>query len=193
MGMIRHRTYRSIWLIAILSISSCTSFSNGSEPARLVETAVPGATAAPDSVRTAALDAAFAGMGSPYVWAANGPDGFDCSGLIVWAYRNAVGKNRIFRGERGFQSDMAMDGFYRTGTIAVEPADLAPGDIVFITSSRFSITHGGIFVRWAAPGEIEFINASSYYDAVVIDTIPVDGRVRGQWFAGAGRVLLPTP
>jgi|GEM_PF-1321624 len=185
--MRRHGTLRSIATASVILLSSCTTTLDRSSPADV------SALAAPESIRAAALETAISAIGSPYVWAANGPDVFDCSGLIVWAYRTAVGDTEIFLGDRGFQSDMAMDGFYRTGTIAVESADLAPGDIVFITSSRFSITHGGVFVRWAAPGEIEFINASSYYDAVVIDTIPVDGRVRGQWFAGAGRVLLPTP
>lgn len=168
-------------------VSSCTTTLDRPFPADVPAAAVP------ESIRVAALEAALGVTGSPYVWAANGPEGFDCSGLIVWAYRSALGDTRIFLGDHGFQSDMAMDGFYRTGTIPVDPTDLEPGDIVFITSSRASITHGGVFIRWAAPDLMEYLNASSYYGSVVIDTIPVEGRVRGQWFAGAGRLLVPTP
>ncbi len=29
------------------------------------------------------------GLGRPYVWGANGPSGFDCSGLMQWAYAHA--------------------------------------------------------------------------------------------------------
>ena len=28
-------------------------------------------------------------MGDPYVWGAAGPDEFDCSGLVMWAYAQA--------------------------------------------------------------------------------------------------------
>ena len=30
---------------------------------------------------------ALSRIGCPYVWAAEGPDAFDCSGLVTWAYR----------------------------------------------------------------------------------------------------------
>ncbi|MFD7991014.1 C40 family peptidase [Streptomyces mexicanus] len=37
----------------------------------------------------AALAAARSALGRPYVWGANGPSGFDCSGLMQWAYAQA--------------------------------------------------------------------------------------------------------
>ncbi|MFG2333771.1 NlpC/P60 family protein [Streptomyces sp. NPDC048604] len=37
----------------------------------------------------AALMAARGAVGRPYVWGATGPSGFDCSGLMVWSYRQA--------------------------------------------------------------------------------------------------------
>ncbi|WP_040790069.1 C40 family peptidase [Nocardia paucivorans] len=36
-----------------------------------------------------ALDAALSKQGSPYVYGAAGPNAFDCSGLVQWAYRQA--------------------------------------------------------------------------------------------------------
>ncbi|WSB90708.1 NlpC/P60 family protein [Streptomyces cellulosae] len=45
---------------------------------------------APASGRAAAaVAAARSALGRPYVWGANGPHGFDCSGLTQWAYAQA--------------------------------------------------------------------------------------------------------
>ena len=40
---------------------------------------------------SAVLGYAMSRIGCPYVWGAEGPDSFDCSGLVTWAYRQ-VGK-----------------------------------------------------------------------------------------------------
>ncbi|MEV5173039.1 NlpC/P60 family protein [Streptomyces flaveolus] len=52
---------------------------------------LPGLTGAPapDGRAAAALAAARSALGRPYVWGANGPSGFDCSGLMQWAYAHA--------------------------------------------------------------------------------------------------------
>ncbi|MEU2544801.1 NlpC/P60 family protein [Streptomyces roseolus] len=42
-----------------------------------------------DSRAAAAVLAARSAVGKPYVWGATGPTAFDCSGLMVWAYRQA--------------------------------------------------------------------------------------------------------
>ncbi len=139
-----------------------------------------------------ALEIAMSAQGAPYLWGGNGPERFDCSGLVVWAYRQAHGRTRLFRGVEGYQSDIVMDGLYSTGTVPLDDGDLAPGDVVFITSSSQRITHGGLFIRWIGPDTIEFLNASSYHGAVVVDTIEIDGTLRGQWYVGAGRLVVPT-
>lgn len=36
-----------------------------------------------------AVQAALSKQGSPYVWGATGPDNFDCSGLVQWAFKQA--------------------------------------------------------------------------------------------------------
>jgi len=48
-----------------------------------------GGTLAPDEVVQKAINAAKAEIGKPYVWAAQGPNAFDCSGLMTWAYAKA--------------------------------------------------------------------------------------------------------
>ncbi|MFF1811035.1 NlpC/P60 family protein [Streptomyces sp. NPDC058251] len=49
----------------------------------------------------AALAAARSALGRPYVWGANGPGGFDCSGLMQWTYAQAgVGLPRTSQAQR---------------------------------------------------------------------------------------------
>ncbi|MFF6997164.1 NlpC/P60 family protein [Streptomyces sp. NPDC008313] len=57
---------------------------------------------APSSARAAAaLAAARSALGRPYVWGANGPGGFDCSGLVQWSYGQAgVGLPRTSQAQR---------------------------------------------------------------------------------------------
>ncbi|MFJ5267033.1 NlpC/P60 family protein [Streptomyces sp. NPDC088358] len=59
-------------------------------------------SAVPSSGRAAAaLAAARSALGRPYVWGANGPSGFDCSGLMQWSYARAgVGLPRTSQEQR---------------------------------------------------------------------------------------------
>ncbi|GAM45623.1 NlpC/P60 family protein [Nocardia seriolae] len=79
---------------------------------------------------TSALAAGLTRVGDPYVWGATGPDQFDCSGLVQWAFHQ-VGKNvpRTSQQQSGF------------GT-PVDEKDLQPGDVVFFYSD---ISHVGIY------------------------------------------------
>ncbi|MBM4509848.1 hypothetical protein GS421_14965 [Rhodococcus hoagii] len=42
-----------------------------------------------------ALQAAESKLGAPYVYGAAGPDAFDCSGLVQWAYKQAASTFRV--------------------------------------------------------------------------------------------------
>ena len=52
-----------------------------------------------DSVGADALREALTRIGDPYVWAAAGPDAFDCSGLVVWAYAQSGSSLEHFTGD----------------------------------------------------------------------------------------------
>lgn len=79
---------------------------------------------------TSALAAGLTRVGDPYVWGATGPDQFDCSGLVQWAFHQ-VGKSV----PRTSQQQSSY------GT-PVDEKDLQPGDVVFFYSD---ISHVGIY------------------------------------------------
>jgi cell wall-associated NlpC family hydrolase len=58
--------------------SSSSSSSTSTNPSRPIPP--------PGSGAGGAISAALSRTGSPYVWGAAGPDVFDCSGLVAWAY-----------------------------------------------------------------------------------------------------------
>ncbi|HEY5154703.1 MAG TPA: NlpC/P60 family protein [Acidimicrobiales bacterium] len=62
---------------------------------------------------------ALSKLGAPYIWAAAGPDTFDCSGLVLWAWALA-----------GVHLDH-YTGFQYAQTTHIAVADLLPGDLVF--------------------------------------------------------------
>jgi cell wall-associated NlpC family hydrolase len=80
---------------------------------------------------------AYRELGKPYVWAAAGPNTFDCSGLTqyVWA------KAGVYLGH--YTGDQWNEGTH------VDRSQLEPGDLVFFaynTSSPSTIHHVGIYV-----------------------------------------------
>jgi peptidoglycan DL-endopeptidase CwlO len=108
-----------------------------------------------------AVAAAKSKLGSPYVWAAAGPDSFDCSGLTMWAWAQA-----------GVSLPHSSSMQYGSGT-KVSVSSLQPGDLVFYGSP---IHHVAIFV-----GGGQVIHAPQTGDVVryaSVDMMPIVGAVR---------------
>ncbi|MFJ8478014.1 C40 family peptidase [Kitasatospora sp. NPDC094011] len=84
----------------------------------------------------AALSYATAQLGVPYVWGGNGPDGWDCSGLVQQAFRRA-----------GRPLPRVAADQYRA-TTPVSRAQLRRGDLVFWSSdgSAARIHHVAIYL-----------------------------------------------
>ncbi|MFD1813116.1 C40 family peptidase [Rhodococcus gannanensis] len=76
-----------------------------------------------------ALDAALSKLGSPYVWGATGPNSFDCSGLVQWAYRQV-----------GVSVPRTTYDQVRSGT-SVARDGLLPGDVVLFAGAE----HVGLY------------------------------------------------
>jgi peptidoglycan DL-endopeptidase CwlO len=84
-----------------------------------------------DSVEAIALRYALTRRGDPYVWGAAGPDEFDCSGLVVWAYA-----------QEGISLPHYTGSLWNEG-MHVSQSDLQPGDLVFFYQD---ISHVGIYI-----------------------------------------------
>ena len=143
-----------------------------------------------DNQAEMALDIAINLQNKSYKWGGRGPNEFDCSGLITWSYKKVAGRNNIFKVDSEQTTDATMKDLYYWNVSKILPEQMRPGDIVFITKEKGEITHGGLFIRWIDKSTFEFINASSYYDEVVIDSWSINGMKRGQWFIGAGRLKI---
>ena len=89
--------------------------------------------AAPEAtnVGTTALRAALTQRGKPYVWGAAGPDSYDCSGLVMWAFA-----------QEGISLPHYTGSLWNSG-LHVSRSDLQPGDLVFFFAD---ISHVGIYL-----------------------------------------------
>jgi cell wall-associated NlpC family hydrolase len=115
------------------------------------------------------LKAAESRVGDPYVWGGDGPNVFDCSGLVQWAFRQAgITMPRV-------AADQALTG------PSVPVSQLRPGDLLFYHTDPTDptyISHVAIFIGngWMLqapePGED-------------VEVVPADF---GSEFAGAVRV-----
>jgi cell wall-associated NlpC family hydrolase len=83
-----------------------------------------------DSRAQTAVRAALSRLGSPYVWGATGPDRFDCSGLVMWAYARAG--VRLHR----TTYDQIHDG------LPIAAAQIRPGDLVFPHAGHVQLAIG---------------------------------------------------
>lgn len=87
------------------------------------------------STAQAVVNLAYAKIGSPYVWGAEGPNSFDCSGFTSYVMRNAAGVSipRTSSAQSGYGQTVSRD-------------NLQPGDLVFFNTSGSGVSHVGIYV-----------------------------------------------
>lgn len=69
---------------------------------------------------SAAYSYACSRIGCPYVWAAEGPDSFDCSGLVTWAYR-----------QLGIELPHQSEAQMARATRVVSVSEARPGDVLW--------------------------------------------------------------
>ena len=69
---------------------------------------------------SAAYSYACSRIGCPYVWSAEGPDSFDCSGLVTWAYR-----------QLGIELPHQSEAQMACATRVVSVSEARPGDVLW--------------------------------------------------------------
>lgn len=74
-------------------------------------------------------------LGQPYVWGAEGPKQFDCSGLVMYSY-----------GKFGYKTPRVSEDQFAAARVI--PASRArPGDLVFYHDSEGDVYHVGIYTK----------------------------------------------
>lgn len=142
------------------------SVRTGGTPATELATA-PELVPSPGEAASAMVAAARSALGRPYRRAAAGPDGFDCSGLVVWAARSA-----------GFGLPRSSFEQYRIGApIATEA--IAAGDLVFFDTAGPGASDVGI-----ASGPTTAISATTHG----VREHTIGGSYWGAHLVGARRV-----
>ncbi|WP_026421460.1 NlpC/P60 family protein [Actinokineospora inagensis] len=123
---------------------------------------------APPGAAGTAMDTALAQRGKMYVWGADGPSTFDCSGLTMYAYAAAgVSLPHSSRAQYGYGKSVSRD-------------SLQPGDLIFYGSSVASIHHVAMYI-----GGGRIVHAST--SGVPVKTDTIDGG--GKDYIGARRIV----
>lgn len=107
--------------------------------------AIPPGDIAPQpggATRAVAVQAALTRIGSPYSWGGSGPNAFDCSGLVRWAFQ-----------QEGISLPHSSQALARGGQ-PVSMDQMQPGDLVTYYSDA---SHVGIYI-----GDGMMVHASTY-------------------------------
>ncbi len=128
-----------------------------------------GAASASPSGQTI-VDTAMKYLGVPYVWGGTSANGFDCSGLVHFVYK-----------ECGYTINRTAASIYQNG-VAVEKSQLQAGDAICFSSYSNSIGHVGIYI-----GDGQFIHASSSEGVVTIGDLNSSYYTKN--YVGARRIV----
>jgi cell wall-associated NlpC family hydrolase len=141
---------------------------------RSARPALSGLDLAAGSAAEQALSFALDQLGKPYVWGAEGPDTYDCSGLTMAAYESA-----------GYQLPRTAADQAMVGT-PVAVADLLPGDLLFYATNPSDLSTVHHVVMYAGAGMI--VHAPHQGDVVRVGPMWL-----GEEYAGAVRIVDAAP
>ena len=128
--------------------------------------------AAEQSIRDQVVARAMAQVGDDYASGAEGPDAFDCSGLVVYAWRSV-----------GVELEHYSYAQYKaTERIALK--DAVPGDLAFYFEN--GAHHVSIYI-----GDGKVVQASDYGIGVITGTVKGSAWTK-EHFTGMGRVKIPS-
>lgn len=120
-------------------------------------TPTPTPTATPMSAGVRAVAEAEKYLGVPYVWGGTTPEGFDCSGLVQYAYQQIgiqISRTSYTQINDGYE---------------VQKDELKAGDLVFFANKRQGVHHVAMYI-----GNGNIIHAP--YTGDVVKIIPLSSR-----------------
>ena len=121
----------------------------------------------------AVIDLAHKQLGKPYVWGAEGPNSFDCSGLTYYVYKNAAGITL---------PRTAAEQYSKAG-VHVSRSNLQPGDLIYSsTDGTGKRTHAAIYV-----GNGQMIHAPR--TGKNVEKVSINNSYWSKAYVGAKRVL----
>ena len=160
--------------------SMATSPSGPWRPAVVIPPGPPHATPSPSSAAlprerdvpsvsaNRIVDVALRQLGVPYAWGGTKPTGFDCSGLVRYAF-----------GAVGIELPHNVARQHAHG-VPIAREDLQPGDVVFFDGLR----HNGIYI-----GDSRFVHAARSPASVIVSRLD-ESWYQSRW-VGARRLLPP--
>ncbi len=129
-------TWASLYASGGYTVTAITPAGDGAVSASCAGTNVLDSIVTPNAAVTTAIDYAEQQLGLPYLWGGTGPDAFDCSGLVMMAYRAA-----------GIDIPRTSQQQWAWGP-RVSGAQVEPGDLVFFAGSDGTA---------AAPGHVGLV------------------------------------
>jgi len=156
-----------------LSSASSTSSSGSSSGSGTSTQVTPSGTAPAPNVELGRQIADFAVgfVGTRYVRGGASPSGFDCSGLVSYAYA-----------QFGISLTRNSAGQYRDNGTHINRSDLSPGDLVFTSSNGRTTDHVALYI-----GDNKIVHASSSNGGVILSDLSHSFYTRA-WF-GAKRIV----
>jgi len=167
----RARAMRARYMAQQAQLAQARQSQSAGSPAVAVATPTVGATAqtpegatvVPSSSYSGAVGAAMSELGVPYVWGGSTPSGFDCSGLVAYAY-SKMGVSLPHSSYAQWNSGVPV------------PADqLEPGDLVFFNG----LGHVGMYI-----GNGQYVHAPHTGDVVRVASMSSHGG-----YVGARRIV----
>jgi cell wall-associated NlpC family hydrolase len=145
-SLARRLTAPALAVLAGTGIALAPGIAQASTAAATAVAAAP--VAAPNQAAQTVVNTALAQQGKPYAWGGAGPNSFDCSGLVQYAFA-AAGVSMPH--SSSMQSTLG---------VPVDRASLQPGDLVFFYSP---VSHVAIYI-----GNGQIVQASTYGQPVAV-------------------------
>jgi peptidoglycan DL-endopeptidase CwlO len=151
--------------LRVAAIQSHAAQAYQSTPVGATAVTPEGATVVPPSQYSGVVGVAMSEVGTPYQWAGASPGGFDCSGLVMYAYS-----------KMGVSLPHSSYAMWNDGS-SVPKDQLQPGDLVFFNGEG----HVGIYI-----GGGEFVHAP--HTGTTVQVSNLDSGSYASSYDGARRV-----